>query len=79
MLKNSKAKYWMTPLYHHPILGKYYVRFYGPKTPYDRKIPWGWYQANLVVCTYEQALAAFQAWAVKTELYIRRNPDNEYD
>ena len=45
----------------------FYVRFYGPMTPYNRHAPWGWYQASKLVANYKEALAAFHEWVEETK------------
>lgn len=74
----SKPEFWMMPLKRHRIQGRYgpvdtgffKAVFYGPLTPYNRKIPWGWYQASVLVKSHKEALAHFKQWATDTKAYI---------
>jgi hypothetical protein len=68
----------MMPLKRHRIqtrygpvdTGYFEAVFYGPRTPYNRKQPWGWYQASVLVKTYKEALAHFHQWVTDTKAYI---------
>jgi hypothetical protein len=74
----SEPEFFMPPIKRHRIQTRYgpvdsgYFKavFYGPMTPYNRKTPWGWYQASKLVKSHKEALAAFREWATDTKAYI---------